>query len=80
MQRGPMKVTVEISDKEMQEVLELTGEDKKGPAIRQLLEEALQLRRRAQVAERFISGEWGVELESFEADQDYDRNRAVEAL
>ena len=80
MQRGSMKVTVEISDQEMQEVLELTGEDKKGPAIRQLLEEALQLRRRAQVAERFISGEWGVELESFEANRDCDRNRAVEAL
>jgi hypothetical protein len=60
MQRGPMKVTVEISDQEMQEVLELTGENKKGPAIRQLLDEALQLRRRAQVAERFTtaSGAW----------------------
>ena len=44
-----MKVTVEISDKEMQEVLELTGETQKGHAIRQLLEEALQLRRRAQI-------------------------------
>ena len=80
MQRGPMKVTVEISDQEMQEVLELTGENKKGPAIRQLLDEALQLRRRAQVAERFISGEWGVALDTFEANRDYDRDRAIEAL
>ena len=75
-----MKVTVEISDQEMQEVLELTGENKKGPAIRQLLDEALQLRRRAQVAERFISGEWGVALDTLEANRDYDRDRAIEAL
>ena len=61
-------------------MLKLTGENKKGPAIRQLMDEALQLRRRAQVAERFISGEWGVELESFEANRDYDRARAVEQV
>ena len=75
-----MKVTVEISDKEMQEVLELTGETKKGHAIRQLMEEALQLRRRAQIAERFISGEWGVELDSFEANRERDRNQAIQGL
>jgi hypothetical protein len=68
-----MKVTVELSDKEMAEILELTGEHKKGPAIRRLMEEALQQRRRAQIAQRFLSGEWGVELESFEADQERER-------
>ena len=52
-----MKVTVELSDQEMTEILELTGE-------------ALQQRRRAQIAQRFLSGEWGVELETFEADQE----------
>ena len=55
-----MKVTVELSDSEMGEILALTGERKKGPAIRRLMEEALQQRRRAQVAQRFLSGEWGV--------------------
>jgi hypothetical protein len=65
-----MKVTVELSDTEMAEILDLTGERKKGPAIRRLMEEALQQRRRAQVAQRFLSGEWGVKLESFEADQE----------
>lgn len=70
-----MKVTVELSDTEMAEVLELTGERKKGPAIRRLMDEALQLRRRAQIAQRFLSGEWGVELTSFEADQQRDRQR-----
>jgi len=62
-----MKVTVELSDREMAEILDLTGERKKGPAIRRLMEEALQQRRRAQIAQRFLSGEWGVELETYEA-------------
>ena len=44
-----MKVTVELSDSEMAEILVLTGERKKGPAIRRLMEEALQQRRRAQI-------------------------------
>ena len=70
-----MKVTVELSDHEMTEILDLTGERKKGPAIRRLMAEALQQRRRAQIAQRFLSGEWGVELESFEADQQRDRQR-----
>jgi hypothetical protein len=70
-----MKVTVELSDQEMAEVIELTGERKKGPAIRRLMAEALQQRRRARIAERFLSGEWGVDLEGFEADQERDRQR-----
>jgi hypothetical protein len=73
-----MKVTVELSDAEMTEILELTGERKKGPAIRRLMEEALQQHRRAQIAQRFLSGEWGVELESYEADQERERQRNQE--
>ena len=73
-----MKVTVELSDIEMAEILDLTGERKKGPAIRHLMEEALQQRRRAQIAQRFLSGEWGVELESFEADQEREHQRDQE--
>ena len=73
-----MKVTVELSDTEMAEILDFTGEHKKGPAIRRLMEEALQQHRRAQIAQRFLSGEWGVELESFEADQERERQRNQE--
>ena len=70
-----MKVTVELSDSEMAEILDLTGERKKGPAIRRLMDEALQQRRRAQIAQRFLSGEWGVELETYEADQEREQSR-----
>lgn len=73
-----MKATVELSDQEMTEILELTGKRKKGPAIRRLMEEALQQRRRDQIAQRFLSGEWGVELETYEADQERERLRAQE--
>ena len=73
-----MKVTVELSDQEMAEVLAFTGERKKGPAIRRLMEDALQQRRRAQIAQRFLSGEWGVELEGFESEQELERQWAQE--
>ena len=73
-----MKVTVELSDTEMAEILELTGEHKKGPAIRRLIEEALQQHRRAQIAQLFLSGEWGVQLESYETDQERERQRNQE--
>ena len=73
-----MKVTVELSDSELAEILDLTGERKEGPAIRRLMEEALQQRRRAQIAQRFLSGEWGVELETHEEDQRHEQRRAHE--
>ena len=73
-----MKVTVELSDTEMAEILDFTGERKKGPAIRRLMEEALQQHHRAQIAQRFLSGEWGVQLESYEADQERERQRNQE--
>jgi hypothetical protein len=43
-----MKATVELSDQEMSEILELTSARKKGPAVPRLM----------------TSGEWGVELET----------------
>lgn len=54
------------------------SERKKGPAIPRLSEEALQQRRRARIAQRFLRGEWRVELEGFEADQERDHQRDQE--
>jgi hypothetical protein len=64
-----MKVTVEISDSEIKEICRVTGESKKGPAIRKLVADALMLKRREKLAQKFISGEWGAELKGFEAAQ-----------
>ena len=68
-----MKISVELSDSEVKEICRVTGEKKKGPAIRKLLSDALMLKRRALLSEKFISGEWGVELATFEAAQAADR-------
>jgi hypothetical protein len=64
-----MKITVEISDSELAEIRRITGESKKGPALRKLLTDALQIKRREQLVQKFLSGEWGVELRGFEAAQ-----------
>jgi hypothetical protein len=68
-----MKISVEISDSEMKEICLMTGEKKKGPAIRKLVTDALILKRREKLAQKFISGEWGVGLEGFEAAETADR-------
>ena len=36
------------------------------------------LQRRARIAELFLQGEWGVELGTYEADQERERQRAAE--
>ncbi len=36
------------------------------------------LQRRARIAELFLQGEWGVELETFEADQETERQQESE--
>ncbi len=64
-----MKITVEISDSDIKEICRVTGENKKGPAICKLVADALMLKRREKLAQKFINGEWGVELKGFEAAQ-----------
>jgi hypothetical protein len=64
-----MKITVEISESEMQEICRVTGQHKKGPAIRKLVTDALQLKRREHIVQKFISGECGVELKGWEEAQ-----------
>jgi hypothetical protein len=61
-----MRITVELPDSEIKEICRITGESKKGPAIRKLVADALMLKRRQALMQKFISGEWGVELKGFE--------------
>ena len=69
-----MKITVEISDSDLKEVCQVTGEKKKGPAIRKLVADALMLKRREKLAQKFIDAEWGAELKGFEDSQTLDRD------
>ena len=68
-----MKITVEVSEKELAEICEITGIAKKGPAIRRLLAESLQIKRRAKIAGKFLSGQWSAELKDIEATKAVDR-------
>ena len=72
-----MKITVELSDSELKEVCRLTGQSKKGPAIRMLIVDTLMLKRRERLAEKFISGEWGVGLVAFESSVAAERGAEV---
>lgn len=71
-----MKITVELPEKELVEICEITGIAKKGPAIRKLLTDTLQSQRRAKIAGKFISGQWSAELKGFEATKAADRTQS----
>lgn len=68
-----MKISVELSDSDIKAICKITGEIKKGPAIRKLVVEALQMKQREISAQKFISGTWGVELKGFEKGQEIDQ-------
>lgn len=68
-----MKISVELSDAELKDIIRFTGERRKGPAIRKLVVSALQLRRRAAMSEKFLSGEWAVEFPDWEKLRALDR-------
>lgn len=72
-----MKITVELSDSDIEEICRLTGESKKGPAIRKMVAEALMLKRREEIAGKFVTGEWGVSLTGFEAGRAAERRAAA---
>lgn len=57
-----MKVTVEMSENEVQEILKYSGEKMKGPAIRRLAIDELVYRKRLEMNAKFRSGEWAAEL------------------
>ncbi len=71
-----MKITVDLPDSELREICEITGIRKKGPAIRKLLADSLMLQRRSRISQKFLSGEWSVELEGYEATKNADRSQA----
>jgi hypothetical protein len=72
-----MKVSVELSDSELNEICRVTGERKKGPAIRKLVVDALTMKRREAMAQQFISGKLGVELAGFESARAADRKSSA---
>jgi hypothetical protein len=62
-----MKVTVEVSDAELREILRFTHENRKGAAIRQLALEALMLKKRRELLDELESGKWSVDVPTIES-------------
>ncbi|MCE2961449.1 MAG: hypothetical protein ACK46A_09695 [Akkermansiaceae bacterium] len=71
-----MKITVDLTEKEIREITCMTGIAKKGPAIRKLLADTLILRRRAEISAKFLSGEWSAELKGYEKSRTSDRQES----
>ena len=61
-----MKITVDISESDLREIQQHSGEKKKGPAIQKFIAEKLKLVRRREISRKFLSGEWSVDLPSIE--------------
>jgi hypothetical protein len=57
-----MKITVDIPDKDLKDILRFAGEKKKGPAIAKLVASSLMLERRREMCAEVVSGEWTIEL------------------
>ena len=70
-----MKITVDLPDEDLRDICRITGLKKKGPAIRKLVEDALQLERRKEISQKFVSGEWGVELDGHEQSKAAERQK-----
>ena len=61
-----MKVTVEVSEEELKDILKATREKRKGAAIRQLALEALMLKKRRELLDEVEAGKWSVDLPPIE--------------
>jgi hypothetical protein len=61
-----MKITVDISARDLREVQRHSGEKKKGPAIQKFIADELKLARRREICRKFISGAWSANLPPIE--------------
>ena len=68
-----MKISVELSDSMLKEVCRLTGEKKKGPAVRKLVLQQLKMMERRKFVDEVISGKFSVKFEGFEEARAKDR-------
>lgn len=62
-----MKVTVDISEKDLKDVFNFSKEHKKGPAISKFITSALMLCRREEFCDQVMNGTVRVDFPSWEA-------------
>jgi len=68
-----VKITVDIPEKDLKDIMRFSGEKKKGPAIAKFLATELMLRRRRELSDEVMSGKVRIEFPHFEAIQELDR-------
>ena len=61
-----MRITLDISEKDLKDIMRFSGEKKKGPAILKLAAAQLMLRRRRQLSDEVMAGKFRVELPDWE--------------
>jgi hypothetical protein len=61
-----MKITVDIPEKDMKDILRFSGEKKKGPAIVKLVASQLMLRRRRALSDEVLAGKFRANLPDWE--------------
>jgi len=70
-----MKITVDIPEKDLKDIMRFSGEKKKGPAIAKFLTSGLMLRRRRELSDEVMSGKMRFEFPHHEAMQELDRKK-----
>jgi hypothetical protein len=68
-----MKITVDIPDNDIKDILRFSGEKKKGPAIARLVANSLMLERRREMCEEVVSGKWTIALPDWRKTRAKDR-------
>ena len=71
-----MKVTVDIPESDLRDIMRFSGEKRKGAAIAKFLESGLMLRRRRELSDEVMSGKVRFEFPNYEASQDLDGKSA----
>jgi hypothetical protein len=61
-----MKMTVDIPENDVKDIMRFTGEKKKGPAITKFVTTGLMLRRRRELSDEVMAGKFRVEFPDWE--------------
>jgi hypothetical protein len=72
-----MKITVDVAEKDLKDILKFSKERKKGPAIAKLLTSALMLRRREEFCDQVMKGEIRIDFPEWETARHAERKANV---
>ena len=68
-----MKITVELPEKDLKDIMRFSGETKKGPAITKFLATELMLRRRRELSQEVMTGKVRLEFPNYAVVHELDR-------